>query len=185
MSTGREWYIHTIYTVRSRENANRGIGKRSLEYHSLTSSLSSSSDLALPVGRRSRRSANGVPTVAEDIGADQNRGTNILHITLDRSRNKQARKPTGGEWAAGETQEGEGILPQEVNQRDTEDEQLVMIIGIVVGVLLTVLLVVLVALMVSRSKQEDKMSGDAPRSSSSTEPMVVRGPATSDDSSEV
>ncbi|XP_041920491.1 FRAS1-related extracellular matrix protein 2b [Alosa sapidissima] len=188
VSAGREWYIHTIYTVRSRDNANRGIGKRSLEYHSLTSSLHShspTSKLALPAGQRSRRSTNGLPAVAEDIGTDQNRGTNILHIALDRSKNKQARQPAAGERAGGETRESEGALPQEVNHRDSEDEQVVMIIGIVVGVLLTVLLVAVVALMVSRSKQEDKMSGDAPRSSSSTEPMVVRGPTTSDDSSEV
>ncbi|CAI9587171.1 unnamed protein product, partial [Staurois parvus] len=33
VAAGREWFIHTIYTVRSRENANRGIGKRSVEYH--------------------------------------------------------------------------------------------------------------------------------------------------------
>ncbi|KAK7925953.1 hypothetical protein WMY93_008263 [Mugilogobius chulae] len=37
VAAGREWYLHTIYTVRSKENANRGIGKRSIEYHSLAS----------------------------------------------------------------------------------------------------------------------------------------------------
>ena len=123
-----------------------------------------------------------MPAVADNIGADQSRGTNMLHIALDRSRSKQPRQPA--RERSGETREG--VLPQEVNQRDTEeDEQLVMIIGVMVGVLLTVLLAVVVAVMVSRSKQEDKMPGAAPRASSSTEPMVVRGPETSDDSSEV
>lgn len=87
------------------------------------------------------------------------------------------------------TGEGDGVLPQEVNRRspdaEDEDERVVLIIGILVGVLLAVLLVVVIALVVSRSKQEEKMAANTPRASSSTEPMVVRGPTTGDDSSEV
>ncbi|MFT7807597.1 FRAS1-related extracellular matrix protein 3 isoform X1 [Arapaima gigas] len=72
---GREWYIHTIYTVRSRENANRSLGKRSLEYHHSVST-------ALRAEGRSRRAA---PEALQEIGSESSRGTNIQHIALDRS----------------------------------------------------------------------------------------------------
>ncbi|XP_035391657.1 FRAS1-related extracellular matrix protein 2-like [Electrophorus electricus] len=79
VAVGREWYIHTIYTVRSRDNANRRVGKRSVEYHSFTAANST---------RRARRSARGVPTAAADIGTESSRGNNIVHISLDRSRQR-------------------------------------------------------------------------------------------------
>ncbi|KAM9436971.1 FRAS1-related extracellular matrix protein 2-like [Salvelinus alpinus] len=93
VAAGREWFIHTIYTIRSKDNANHGIGKRSLEYHH--SLVATGNDLSITPGvkgqgHRVRRSASGlvgaaVPDVADDIGADNNRGTNIMHIALDQS----------------------------------------------------------------------------------------------------
>ncbi|KAL0174719.1 hypothetical protein M9458_030687, partial [Cirrhinus mrigala] len=149
-----EWYIHTIYTVRSRDNANRGIGKRSLEYHSLTHSHSIS-----------KRSATRVPDLAQDIGADNNRGTNILHIALDRSTQKHPNLH--------EESQAEGIVPRELNQRDSSNDQLVVIIGILVGLLFTILLAILVILVV-RSRR-DKNVTKPPKGSSSTEPMMTQG----------
>ncbi|XP_053278893.1 FRAS1-related extracellular matrix protein 2b [Pleuronectes platessa] len=160
VSTGREWYIHTIYTVRSRDNANRGIGKRSLEYHV----MSQHTDLP-PEGRgRVRRSANEAPDVIEEIGVSNNRGTNILHIALDPG----AQRRTSPEREIFT----KGIVPREVNQREDGDDGLVLIIGVFVGLLLTVLLVIVVVLLV-RSKREKKK--DVPRTSSSAEPMMTRG----------
>lgn len=168
MSAGREWYIHTIYTVRSRDNANRGIGKRSVEYHA----MSPAADV-LPKNRpRPRRSANDVPDIVEDIGVDNNRGTNILHIALDRS--SQRKISPGGEIFT------KGVIPRELNQRDNSDESLVMIVGLFVGVLLMVLLIIVVAVLL-RSKREKK---DAPKKSSSGKPMVT-GVLSNSDSSEV
>ncbi|KAM4627826.1 FRAS1-related extracellular matrix protein 2b [Polymixia lowei] len=173
VSAGREWYIHTIYTVRSRDNANRGIGKRSVEYHL----LSPSSDLSLKRPSRSRRSANEVPDVVEEIGTNNNRGTNILHIALDRS-NQRRTSPEREIFT-------KGIVPHELNQRDSGDDRLVLIIGIFVGLLLTVLIVI-VAVLLARSKQEKKK---APKGSPSTEPMMapqgVGSGVGSGDSSEV
>uniref|UniRef100_A0A672LVH6 FRAS1-related extracellular matrix protein 2-like n=1 Tax=Sinocyclocheilus grahami TaxID=75366 RepID=A0A672LVH6_SINGR len=163
VSAGREWYIHTIYTVRSRDNANRGIGKRSLDYHSVTHSHSIS-----------KRSANRVPDLAQDIGTENNRGTNILHIALDRSAQKHPNLH--------EESQAEGIVPRELNQRDSSDDRLVMIIGILVGLLFTILLVILVILVV-RSRR-DKNITESPKGSSSTEPMMTQG-LDSNDSSEV
>ncbi|KAL6471425.1 hypothetical protein MHYP_G00200750 [Metynnis hypsauchen] len=168
VSTGREWYIHTIYTVRSRDNANRGIGKRSVEYHQVTQhhrTLQTSST-------RSRRSA-GVPALAEEIGLENDRGTNILHITLDRSSQRQPRPKINIQNV---------VHPTVSTPRETSEDHLLMIIGIVVGLLLTVLLLVLVVLLV-RSRQEKKGS-EPPKGSSSTEPMMTHV-MDSNDSSEV
>lgn len=171
VSAGREWYIHTIYTVRSRDNANRGIGKRSVEYHH---SLSRHNSAVAPRGQlRSRRSANEVPDIIEEIGANNNRGTNILHIALDRS-NQRRTSPEKEIFT-------KGIVPREINQRDDGDDRPVLIIGIFVGLLLTVLITIVVVLLV-RSKQEKK---EVPKASSSTEPMMMTQGLSCSDSSEV
>ncbi|KAG7217012.1 hypothetical protein INR49_027550 [Caranx melampygus] len=170
VAAGREWYIHTIYTVRSKENANRGIGKRSLEYHSL---VSSTNDVALAAsngkGHRPRRSAgDNVPEVAEDIGAENNRGTNIMHIALDRTK----RRAVGPDEVFVNRPE-----PSELNAEE-EEEGLVTVVGALVGVLLTVLITVIVVLVL-RSRQKDVKEGwregvqEVVKGSVSTEPMLV------------
>lgn len=165
MAAGREWYIHTIYTVRSRDNANRGIGKRSLEYHAISQHLDH-----LPTGHhRTRRSSSNEPDVVDEIGVENNRGTNILHISLDLS-SQQKTSPEKEIFT-------KGIIPHELNQRDSDD-RLVLIIGIFVGLLLTVLLIIVVVLLV-RSKQEKK---EVPRNSTSTEPMITQNLSNSDSS---
>lgn len=166
MSSGREWYIHTIYTVRSRSNANRGIGKRSLEYHV----MSQHTNLLPRDNNRTRRSANDVPDIIEEIGASNNRGTNILHIALDRS--SQRRTSPEREIFT------KGVIPRELNQRDNGDDRLVLIIGVFVGLLLTVLIVIVAVLLV-RAKREKK---DVPKTSSSTEPMMTQVLSNSDSS---
>lgn len=170
VAAGREWFIHTIYTVRSKESANRGIGKRSLEYHSFSSA---SSDLTLTKSRvsslRSRRSAaDDVPEIVEDIGAENSRGTNIMHIALDRTKRR-----------AGRLDEvlDHGLRPSELNAEEQE-EGVVTVVGALVGVLLTVLIVVVIALVL-RSRQKDAKEGlreevqEVVRGSVSTEPMLV------------
>ncbi|XP_037325115.2 FRAS1-related extracellular matrix protein 2b [Pungitius pungitius] len=166
VSAGREWFIHTIYTVRSRANANRGIGKRSLEYHV----MSQHANPRPKVQHRTRRSTNGAPDVTEEIGRSNNRGTNILHIALDRG-SQQRTSPEREIFT-------KGNVPRELNQSDDGDDRLVLIIGVFVGLLLTVLLIIVVVLLV-RSKREKK---DKPTSSSSAEPMMTQALS---DSSEV
>ncbi|KAG9264632.1 FRAS1-related extracellular matrix protein 2-like [Astyanax mexicanus] len=161
VSTGREWYIHTIYTVRSRDNANRGIGKRSLEYHQVTDHRSA----------RSRRSAR-VPSPAEDIGAENDRGTNILHIALDHSNQRQPPPNINIQSV---------LHPTQSKPSDTGDDHLITVIGIVVGLLLTVLLLLLVVLLL-RSRQEKKSISEPPKPSSSTEPMMTHSLDTNDSS---
>ncbi|XP_071087584.1 FRAS1-related extracellular matrix protein 2-like [Haliotis cracherodii] len=62
---GRQWFLHAIYTVRSKENAARGIGKRSIEYHAVMDASRV---------RRDTRDANG-------MGKD-GKGTNMARVEL-------------------------------------------------------------------------------------------------------
>lgn len=120
--------------------------------------------------RRTKRSANNVPDIIEEIGVNNNRGTNILHITLDRS-SQQRTSPEREIFT-------KGIIPHELNQRDNGDGRLVLIIGIFVGLLLVVLVIIVVVLLV-RSKREKK---DIPKNSSSAESMMTQGLSNSDSS---
>lgn len=168
MAAGREWYIHTIYTVRSKENTHRGIGKRSLEYHSVVSG-----DNPPALHSRSRTAAGEVPALAENIGTDNNRGTNIMHIALDRSR----RRASSGDEAL-----EDGVLPRERSSKRGEEDA-VTVVGALVGLLLTVLLVVVLALLL-RSRQ--KGAKKAPKPSGSMQPVMVTDKSyDSTDSSEV
>uniref|UniRef100_A0A3Q2CQN1 FRAS1 related extracellular matrix 2a n=1 Tax=Cyprinodon variegatus TaxID=28743 RepID=A0A3Q2CQN1_CYPVA len=165
VAAGREWYIHTIYTVRSKENTNRGIGKRSLEYHSFVSTLTSSSEK----GHRRRRAASEeISAIAEDIGIDNSRGTNIMHIALDRTKRRSKGSPelfSGG---------------RELSKLNTDDqeENLVSIVGALVGLLLTVLIIVTITLVLRSRQKEGKevwSEGvqEVVKGSVSTEPMLV------------
>uniref|UniRef100_A0A8C5BJV7 FRAS1 related extracellular matrix 2b n=1 Tax=Gadus morhua TaxID=8049 RepID=A0A8C5BJV7_GADMO len=176
VAAGREWFIHTIYTVRSRENANRGIGKRSLEYHSVSRHG--------PPGRpRPRRSAAQHPDPVEGIGTENDRGTNILHIALDRGPGARQRGGPGPREDDAAPGGGAGVAPRELNQREEEgDERLVLVIGVVVGLLLVALVAVATALLV-RSRKDKSAAGREPPVSASTEPMVGGGGG--GDSSEV
>ncbi|XP_006002942.1 FRAS1-related extracellular matrix protein 3 [Latimeria chalumnae] len=176
VAAGREWYIHTIYTVRSRENANRGIGKRSLEYHHAVSSSSSMSS-ALALGR-SRRAAPDVPLLAQDIGAEKSRGTNIQHIALDRTNkiviSQRDFLPSGEQYR------------RPVSERaGTESEgNIVPMVGGVAGLLLLTCIVLIIILLIKRrgrsSRSKKPSSGNR---TNSNETMTTRH--SSSDNSEV
>ncbi|XP_037403103.1 FRAS1-related extracellular matrix protein 2a [Pygocentrus nattereri] len=169
VAAGREWYIHTIYTVRSRDNANRGIGKRSLEYHSFMAGATLPSAQS---GRHGRRSARDVPAFAEEISAENNRGTNIMHIALDR-RNRRA-APDGELFA-------DSLAPQGLGSYSAEDKA-VTVVGAVVGLLLAVLLMAVLVLVVRSQWRPTKQ---APKVSSSMQPVILRSGFDCSDSSEV
>lgn len=109
-----------------------------------------------------------VPQVADDIGADNNRGTNIMHIALDRTKRR-----AGGsnEFFANE------LEPSELNAEE-EEQGLVTVVGALVGLLLTVLIVVTI-ILVLKSRKKDGKEGwregvqEVVKGSVSTEPMLV------------
>lgn len=170
MSLGREWYIHTIYTVRSKENANRGIGKRSVEhqYHSL---LSAGNPRA-STQRRQKRGAEQAPELARDIGAENNRGTNIQHIALDRSSRKQVPQR---EVALN------GVLPRELDNQSA-GISIVTIIGGAAAMFLAICLIAIIILLLKWKQNSDKK--ESTNESGSNEPMMLPHNY-SNDSSEV
>ncbi|XP_064877235.1 FRAS1-related extracellular matrix protein 2-like [Oncorhynchus nerka] len=111
VAAGHEWYIHAVYTVRSRDHGNRNynnhnhaVGKRSLflQHHVISSR-----------GRQKRAAPE------KERGQDQDRGTNLRHVHLQRAPS------LGQSWAEGplmdwELQErGEG--PVGSPERETLD----------------------------------------------------------------
>eukprot|EP00062_Callorhinchus_milii_P007006 gi/632948132/ref/XP_007889422.1/ PREDICTED: FRAS1-related extracellular matrix protein 2 [Callorhinchus milii] len=139
VTAGREWYIHTIYTLRSRESANRGIGKRSVEYHSLshTGELSAS---------RHRRAVEETPLLTEEIGVENNRGTNIQHITLDRNNRRQVQER---EYFP------EGSVAKSPNGHEEGDSN-IPVIGGIAALLLAICLIIIILLLLKRKKQSEK-----------------------------
>lgn len=170
VSTGREWYIHTIYTVRSKENANRGIGKRSVDYqyHSVLNSGPSGGSAA-----RKKRDVSEAPTIAQDIGMDNNRGTNIQHIILDSSNKKTAPEK---EITV------DGIIPRELNKNESE-VNVVIIVVILAAILLLVVCLIAIVVFLLRRKQKSKKKEEGQETGSSEPMMAHRGYST--DSSEV
>lgn len=133
-----------------------------MEYHHVTPHHSS----------RPRRSVSSVPASAEEIGEENERGTNILHVALERS--SQPRPKVNIQSVVVTT----GAKP-----RDTEDDYVLTIIGILVGVIMTGVLLVLVVVLVRSRKEKEKLN-QPPKGSSSSEPMMTHG-FDSNDSSEV
>ncbi|GCB80094.1 hypothetical protein scyTo_0018014 [Scyliorhinus torazame] len=175
VAAGREWYVHVIYTVRSKETSSRGIGKRSV-YHSMpsTGNLSNS-----PILDRSRRSSPREPDLVQDIRTENSRGTNIQHIALDRAnkiiitqkdylpRGEQYQKPL--QPTTSEEFEG-GILPMA---------------GGAGGLLLLVCIAAIILLLLKRrnSSASGKQSPSEKRAGSNE--TMTTGQSDSSDSSEV
>ncbi|KAF5911534.1 hypothetical protein HPG69_018698 [Diceros bicornis minor] len=158
VALGREWYIHTIYTVRSKDNANRGIGKRSVEdqYHSLVGQGKPQANTK----NRKRREMRSTPPLVWEIGAENNRGTNIQHIALDRTKRKQI--PQG-------RVPPDGILPRELNSPSSEVSLVMIVGGIAVGLL--TLCLTAIPVMMCKSKKSTRRK-DAPKGLGSSRPMM-------------
>uniref|UniRef100_A0A8C0FA62 FRAS1 related extracellular matrix 3 n=1 Tax=Bubo bubo TaxID=30461 RepID=A0A8C0FA62_BUBBB len=176
VAAGREWYVHTVYTVRSKENAHRHNGKRSLDYHHVLSSAKGSVNTT--AFKRSRRAKPDIPVLMQGIGADKNRGTNIQHIALDRS--EKAVVVQKAVVPAGVTHRSPVL---EIASRDPGNS-LVPITGGLTGLLLLLGAVVVTLFLWKQRKQPSAGKSKAPVShSSSSDAMTTRHD--SSDSSEV
>lgn len=171
MAAGREWFIHTIYTVRSRENANRGIGKRSVEYHhSISNSIAQHEQLLL---KRSRRASQDNAAL-QDIGAEKNRGTNIQHIAI-----RQSRRTSDKDSLPGNGQYDKPAL--EITGQDPQGSLLPVIGGVVALLLLICTTVIIVVFMKHRGlSHTDKKS--ASNSHCNSHETVTTRHSTSDSS---
>lgn len=92
VDSGRQWFLHAIYTVRSGANAGRGIGKRSVREHH---SFLNAQNLVNPLAHAAIGTGNSAPTVVElysrvrreakDVEGvgEGGKGTNIARVQLD------------------------------------------------------------------------------------------------------
>lgn len=181
---GREWFIHTIYTVRSRENANRNIGKRSLEYLHHSISMAEEPDTSF---HRQRRAASAFPdlTLTQDIGIENNRGTNIQHIALDRTDRMvvSQRQP----WSHNQNPVLEHAQLESSSREQTDTYTLPMLVGLA-GLVLLVCMVTTIVILLLRRKKEKTQLPPYTTSSSSAYSAYSQGSASmwgSSDSSEV
>ncbi|XP_076004144.1 FRAS1-related extracellular matrix protein 3 [Genypterus blacodes] len=190
VAAGREWFIHTIYSVRSRENANRHIGKRSVEYlhHGLSSvEQPEMQPRASNLVSRQRRAApaSSGPEATQDIGVENNRGTNIQHIALDRSDRMVVRQP----WSPSREHFQERPLLESSGREVVDSSTLPMLVGLA-GLILLVCLIATVVILLLRRKRREKKNQFPPYASSSSSAYngYSHGPASvsnSSDSSEV
>lgn len=162
--------------VRSRENAHRGLGKRSVEYHHFLSSAS-----GIPGAThsgRSRRAISDAPTLAQDISADKNRGTNIQHIALDRSNKIVIEQK---DWFPPGKPYEKPVL--EITGSDMED-RIVPIVGGAAGLLLLISTVLIIIFLLKRKgRSTNRKANSCTGYSSSNETVTTRH--SSSDSSEV
>ncbi|XP_025961935.2 FRAS1-related extracellular matrix protein 3 [Dromaius novaehollandiae] len=174
VAAGREWYIHTIYMIRSKENANRHNGKRSLDFHHVLSSANSRVNATAL--KRSRRAKPDTPAFMQDIGADKNRGTNIQHIALDRSNKavviQKDMFPTSMLYHR-------PVL--EITNKDSENS-IVLVTGAVTGLLFLVCTVVLAIFLLKQRQQPSAGKSKATISYSSSRETMTTRPSSSDSS---
>lgn len=170
--------------VRSRENANRNIGKRSLEY--LHHSISTAEEANTSIHRQRRAApASPNPTLTQDIGIENNRGTNIQHIALDRTDRMvvSQRQP----WSHNQNPIQEHTQ-LESSSREQTTYTLPMLVGLAGLVLLVCIVATIVILLLRRKKEKKNQSPPYNTSSSSAYCAYSQGPASmwsSSDSSEV
>ena len=139
--------MHTIYTVRSESQKNRGVGKRSVDYMEIETKHAM---VAMP-GRhqRHRRELEEL----RDIGKSQ--GTNIQMIRL--AYNEQ--QDFGSSFGGGDRSNSKGNLPKENGKRNESpvEKQLSSgsLAGIIVAVLVVLIIVAVVILFKRRKPKEE------------------------------
>lgn len=155
MAAGREWFIHTIYTVRSRENANRNIGKRSVEYlHHSVSSVEQPQGSDRATRHRRAAPAFSGPALAQDIGVESNRGTNIQHIGLDRTDRMVVSQHQP--WSPNRDPLLDRPLLESSGREAADTSTLPMLVGLAGLILLICLIATIVILLLRRKKREKK-----------------------------
>lgn len=155
VSFGRQWFVHCIYTVRSKENAGRGIGKRSIRENPFSQSgWSSISNSDLDIGH------NGL-------------GTNMNRILLDYSGRRKDRD-------AG-LKPNQQLHPVPVSDSST----FLVVLGIVGSLLIIAITVLLISRRKSDSQPPSHAPTIVSSSSGQTRIITKRHYCISDDHTEV
>lgn len=169
VAAGREWFIHTIYTVGSKQNANRNIGKRSVEYLQHTVSAMHHPAKLPPSSLRRRRAASPQfpgPALAQDIGLENSRGTNIQHIALERADRLVVNQRQA--WSPNRDPLLERPLLESSGREPADSSTVPMLVGLAGLVLLVCLIATVVVLLLLRRKRREKKTQFPPYATSSS-----------------
>lgn len=122
MTVGREWYMHTIYTVKATDARKR----RSIvhTYHSMVRSGAHRS--------RSRRAVE--PDLTDTIGQQHDRGTQMMHIKLDIDEEEEI---------SDQGQSSGGVVESSGNQSGSSES--FPLLAVIIGVAALLVVVVIVA----------------------------------------
>ena len=149
VDSGRQWFIHAIYSVRSEENSNKGIGKRSVPgqpYHVISSysmdTLVQQTYSDKSQGMKSVRRRRAVEEV-NGVGKDAGKGTNMIPIMLDYS------------GLSGHISPGDGTHELGTN---TAQSQFPMMPVVVALCLLAVLIITVIAIIMFKKKKSDSLA---------------------------
>lgn len=117
---------------------------------------------------RRRRAAPALPgpALAEDIGVDNNRGTNIQHIALDRADRMvvSQRQP----WSPNHDTLLDRPLLESSGREPADTSTLPMLVGLAGLILLICLIATIVILLLRRKKKKEKSDQFPPYSTSSS-----------------
>ncbi|XP_013413797.1 FRAS1-related extracellular matrix protein 2-like [Lingula anatina] len=144
VDSGRQWFVHAIYTVRSMENSRNGIGKRSITYHSISGIQSSLETMVEEVLHTRRKRAI---EDTKNIGQSNNRGTNMVRISLNFTAKAEDNNLQGN------TEVGTSVL----NTEPASTPIIPIIIAVVLFLVLCIIIIVIV-IVVGRKKKEKKKS---------------------------
>lgn len=126
---------------------------------------------------RARRSNKDVPVIAEMISAEHSRGTNIMHVALERQQAVQADEVPA-----------EGLVQREMAKQGTEEEA-EMAAGVSFGLLLFSLIVAVLFLMRLQRRPEKEVRKSSEKEgltvSGSMQPVILRSGFEGSDGSEV
>ncbi|XP_033106875.1 extracellular matrix protein 3-like [Anneissia japonica] len=135
-SAGRQNFLHAIYTIRSSENAGRGIGKRSIEYHSINNADQNSL-------RKRRQISKADQQDLPSIGSN-GLATNIHRIAISGRSNSNNILTYGNNEIGSNYKKG-------TNTVATSNSLLPIIIG-VIGAAVLLCLVLIIVLVIFRKK---------------------------------
>uniref|UniRef100_A0A8C4NEW7 FRAS1 related extracellular matrix 2a n=1 Tax=Eptatretus burgeri TaxID=7764 RepID=A0A8C4NEW7_EPTBU len=174
VEAGREWYIHAVYTMRAHSAASRGIDKRSLDniHHSV----------AVAGGHvRAPRDYLGdtVPQEVQYIGVEDQRGTNMQHVMLERS----IRKGSDGQEISFPFDGISKILPAE--QQPSEAIGTSILVAVALLILAIVVTMVTAVVIRQQRRRQNAMGGHVKtRRADQSKPVPIR-PHITVDSTEV
>lgn len=144
VDSGRQWFLHAIYTVRSQENADRGIGKRSV--HSFMQPWDGdSTDLD---HHREKRDTSDV----DKLGKESGKGTNMIRISASDPRLKETK--------VDDKASSYEVANNNASPLDMDSTTGPIIVGLAIFVIILIIFILFVILFRRRNKQKAQAAAE-------------------------